>query len=126
MMARIAKLHQVLAGVAPRVRLLDAACERALAADGDAAGGRCRGAGHHAGRHHENVVGAEGIAGGIALRQQDLRGETATAEELPLFGVVVDRDALIRHVHANEIVAFGARHGRLLWKVGGRGHRLSG
>ena len=78
------ELHQVLARIAAGVRLLDAAGERALAADRDAAGGRRGRPGQDAGRHHEHVVRTERVAGRIAVAIQDLRGETATPEQLPL------------------------------------------
>ena len=76
----------MLARVAAGVRLLDAVRERALAADRDAPGGRRRGAGEHARRDHQHVLGAERVALRVALLEQDARRERAAAEQLPRVG----------------------------------------
>jgi len=100
----VAELHQILAGIAARVGLLDAVRERALGADGDATGGGRRRTGQHAGRDHEDVIGPQGIAFGVALVQKDPGRQRPAAEQLPLLGVGLDAHRLIRHVDPDESI----------------------
>ena len=100
-----AELHQMLPRLTAGIRLLDSAGERALAADRDAARGRGCGPGEHAWRHHQKVFGSERIAGGIALRQQDLGRECSPAEQPPPLGKLHHLRGLAGHIDADQPVA---------------------
>ena len=60
----IAETRHRLRRRAPRVRLLDAAGQRALAAHGKTTGRGCRRAAHESGSEHQLVLGSERMAGG--------------------------------------------------------------
>ena len=110
-----AELHQVLPRLPARVRLLDAAGERAFAAHREPPRSGRRAAGKHAGREHQHVVGAERVARRVAFVEQNLGGERAPAEQLPTLGEIFERCALRRHVDAENFVGLGKlRHVVLL------------
>jgi len=69
----VAELHEVLPGIATHIGFLDAVRERALAADGEATGGRSGRPREHAGRQHQQVVRADRIARRVALFEEDPR-----------------------------------------------------
>jgi hypothetical protein len=96
----VAELHEILAGIAAGVGLLDPARQGALPPDRDATRGRGGRARQHTGRHHQHVVGAERIAAGIAFFQEDAGRQCPATQELPLLGEGVDAHRLAAHVHA--------------------------
>src|SRR3990172_6389949 len=106
-----AQLHQVLARIASRVRFLDAARERALAAHRNAAGRRRGGAGEHPGRHHQHVAWAQRVARRVALLLKDLRGESPATQELSVGRKLIEGSGLSRHVDAQDTVAVRRSHG---------------
>ena len=106
----VAELHEMLAGVAADVRLLDAARQWALRADGESAGGRRGGSGQHTGCQHEHVVRSQGLTTRVALVDQDLGGQGAATQQLPRVGVGLDAHGLAGHVDANQSVAVRVAH----------------
>ncbi len=92
---------EILSRVSAGVRFLDAVRERALAADGEAARGRRRRSGEHAGREDEHVVRPERIAGGVAFFEENARRERTAAEQVPLLGEGLCGGLQIRHVDAD-------------------------